>query len=125
LGSFTYRKARHGTDGFTSPLKEGVLRIFLPEKSTASAGSEPANWGTEGQHATSRPPKLQFKLLHYKIMRMVSFGLQHKIQNYGLQSVKKHYCLGFQICVVKLSFVQKSRELNQYITKLNNALSYE
>jgi hypothetical protein len=24
---------RHGTDSFTSPLKEGVLRIFLPEKS--------------------------------------------------------------------------------------------
>jgi hypothetical protein len=33
LGSFTYRKARHGTDGFTSPPKEGVLRIFSPEKS--------------------------------------------------------------------------------------------
>jgi hypothetical protein len=33
LGSFTYRKARHGTDGFTSRPKEGVLRIFLPEKS--------------------------------------------------------------------------------------------
>jgi hypothetical protein len=33
LGSFTCRKARHGTDDFTSPLKEGVLRIFLPEKS--------------------------------------------------------------------------------------------
>jgi hypothetical protein len=33
LGSFTCRKARHGTDGFTSPLKEGVLRIFSPEKS--------------------------------------------------------------------------------------------
>jgi hypothetical protein len=29
LGSFTCRKARHGTDGFTSPPKEGVLRIFL------------------------------------------------------------------------------------------------
>jgi hypothetical protein len=26
-------KLRHGTDGFTSPLKEGVLRIFSPEKS--------------------------------------------------------------------------------------------
>jgi len=26
-------KLRHGTDGFTSPLKEGVLRIFLPQKS--------------------------------------------------------------------------------------------
>jgi hypothetical protein len=24
---------RHGTDGFTSPLKEGMLWIFLPEKS--------------------------------------------------------------------------------------------
>jgi hypothetical protein len=23
----------HGTDGFTSPLKEGVMRIFSPEKS--------------------------------------------------------------------------------------------
>jgi hypothetical protein len=25
FGSFTCRKARHGTDGFTSPPKEGVL----------------------------------------------------------------------------------------------------
>jgi hypothetical protein len=31
--SFTCRKARHGTDGFTFPTKEGVLRIFSPEKS--------------------------------------------------------------------------------------------
>ena len=37
---------RHGTDGFTSPPKEGVLRIFCPEKSDGF-----------GQHATSRPPK--------------------------------------------------------------------
>jgi hypothetical protein len=33
LCSFTCRKARHGADGFTSPPKEGVLKIFLPEKS--------------------------------------------------------------------------------------------
>jgi hypothetical protein len=33
LGSFTCLKARHGTDGFTSLPKEGVLRIFSPEKS--------------------------------------------------------------------------------------------
>ena len=32
---------RHGTDGFTSPPKEGVLRIFRPKNSTASAGFEP------------------------------------------------------------------------------------
>jgi hypothetical protein len=33
LGSFTCRKARYGADRFTSPPKEGVLRIFSPEKS--------------------------------------------------------------------------------------------
>jgi hypothetical protein len=33
LGSFTCHKARHGTDSFTSPPKEGMLRIFSPEKS--------------------------------------------------------------------------------------------
>jgi hypothetical protein len=33
LISFTCRKAPHGTDGFTSPPKEGVLKIFSPEKS--------------------------------------------------------------------------------------------
>jgi hypothetical protein len=32
-GSFACRKGRHGTDGFTSPPKEGVLRIFSSEKS--------------------------------------------------------------------------------------------
>ena len=38
--------------------KEGVQRIFFALKNpTASAGFEPANLGTKGQHATSRPPK--------------------------------------------------------------------
>ena len=50
---------RYGTDGFTSPPKEGVLRIFFfaLKNRTASVGFEPANLGTKGQHATSRPPK--------------------------------------------------------------------
>ena len=49
----------HGTDGFTSPPKEGVLRIFFrPKNPTASAGFEPANLCTKGQHATPRPPKM-------------------------------------------------------------------
>ena len=48
---------RHGTDGFTSPPKEGMLRFFRPKNPTASAGFEPVNLGTKGQHATSRPPK--------------------------------------------------------------------
>ena len=45
---------RHGTDGFTSPPKEDFFTLKNP---TASAGFEPANLGTKGQHATSRPPK--------------------------------------------------------------------
>ena len=42
---------RHGTDSFTSPPKEGALRIFSPEKSDGFGRFEPANLGTKGQHA--------------------------------------------------------------------------
>ena len=56
-------KLRHGTDGFTSPPKEVVQRIFFRLKNpTASAWCEPANWGTKGQHATSRPSKPLYTL---------------------------------------------------------------
>jgi len=54
---FTFRdllhavKLRHGNGGFTSPPKEGVLRIFFALKIRRL-------WpGTKGQHATSRSPK--------------------------------------------------------------------
>ena len=58
-GSFLHAvNLRHGTNGFTSLPKEGVLRIFFALKNpTASAGFEPANVCTRGQHANSRPPK--------------------------------------------------------------------
>jgi hypothetical protein len=42
---------RHGTDGFTSPPKEGVLRILLYFFPSTSAGFEPANLGSSGKHA--------------------------------------------------------------------------
>jgi hypothetical protein len=49
---------RYGTHSFTSPPKEGVLRIFFALKTpTASVEFEPANLGTKGQHDTYRPPK--------------------------------------------------------------------
>ena len=52
LGSFTCRNLRRGTEGFTSPQKEGALRIFFRSKNpTASAGFQTANSGTKGQHA--------------------------------------------------------------------------
>jgi hypothetical protein len=49
---------RHGTDGFTSPPKEVVLRIFITLKNPSSlAGFEPMNLGPSGKHATTRPPR--------------------------------------------------------------------
>jgi len=49
---------RHGTDGFTSPPKEGVLRIFSSLKiRRLRPGLNPAILGTKDQYATSRPPK--------------------------------------------------------------------
>jgi hypothetical protein len=45
LGYFTCRKARHGTDGFTSPPKEGVLRIFFARKiRRIRPGFNPRTW---------------------------------------------------------------------------------
>ena len=49
---------RLGTNDFNFLPKEGVLRIYFALKNpTTSAGFEPANLGTKGQHATSGPPK--------------------------------------------------------------------
>jgi hypothetical protein len=64
---FSCRKAPHGTDGFTSPPKEGVLKIFPPKNLTASVGFEHANLGTKSQHATSRPPKPLDKYIPYPL----------------------------------------------------------
>jgi hypothetical protein len=49
-GSFTCRKIlRHGTSGFTSHPKEGVL-IFIALKYIASAWFEPATLRSNGRH---------------------------------------------------------------------------
>ena len=39
--------------------------FFRPKNPTASAGFEPANLGTKGQHATPRPPKPFFRFRKY------------------------------------------------------------
>jgi hypothetical protein len=94
---------RHGIDGFTSPPKEGVLRIFFALKNpTASVGFEPANLSTKSQHATSRPPKpmvcissnndrhpvsKSFTPLHYTCRHFTSFHLKFTfIRRYKLSS---------------------------------------
>jgi hypothetical protein len=51
-GTLTCRKiSRLGTEGFTSPSKEGVLRIFIALKiQSPSAGIEPANLRSNSKH---------------------------------------------------------------------------
>jgi len=76
---------RHGTDGFTSPPKEGVLRIFFALKNpAASAGFEPMNLGTKGQHATSRPPKPIFGIFVNKHLLTVYYNVRHNLRCYTL-----------------------------------------
>jgi len=48
---------QHGIDGFTSPPKEGALRIFRPKNPTDSAGLNPRTWVPKANTLTSRPPK--------------------------------------------------------------------
>ena len=57
-GSFTRRKSTTWDKRFYFPSEERRAEDFSALKNpTASAGFEPANLGTKGQHATSRPPK--------------------------------------------------------------------
>jgi hypothetical protein len=49
---------RHGTDGFTSPTKEVMLRIFITLKNpSTSAGIEPATLGPVASTLTTSPPR--------------------------------------------------------------------
>jgi hypothetical protein len=46
-----------GTPALLPLRRKACWGFFRPEKSEASAGFEPANLGTRGQHASSRLPK--------------------------------------------------------------------
>jgi len=49
---------RHGTDGFTSPPKEGVLRILFARKiQRLRPGLNPRTWVPKASTLTSRPRK--------------------------------------------------------------------
>ena len=56
-GSFTCRKSK--TWGKRIRRAEDFFALKNP---TASVGFEPANFGTKGQHATTRPPKPLYQL---------------------------------------------------------------
>jgi hypothetical protein len=40
----------HGANSFTSPPKEGILRIFIVFKNSPLAGFEPMNLESSGKH---------------------------------------------------------------------------
>ena len=49
---------RHGTDGFTSPPKEGMLRMFFARKIRGlQQGLNPRTWVPEASMLTTRPLK--------------------------------------------------------------------
>jgi hypothetical protein len=90
-------KLRHGTDGFTSSPKEGVLRIFRPKNPMASAGCESLNLGTKGQHATSRLPKPLWVELHIKNVCIPCSFLVINVCNQG-----KNLCSPCRTVIVQL-----------------------
>jgi len=57
--------------------------FFRPKNPTASAGFEPANLGTKGQHATSRPTKSSFIRFPY----IFWYEKYYATQNQNLQFI--------------------------------------
>ena len=73
--SFTCRKSTTWDRRLYLPSEGRRAEDFFALKNpTASAGFEPANMGTKGQHATSRPPKL---LLGNLLKKQVTYPLYH------------------------------------------------
>ena len=76
-----------GPTALLSLRRKACREFFCPENPTTSAGCEPANLGTKGQHATSRPPKPRLILHTYPPMKMeqteCSETLAYKIQTSG------------------------------------------
>ena len=81
-------KLRHGTDGFTSlPRGRRAEDFFALKNPTASAGFEPADLSTRGQHATCRPPKpLRLALANPPIFTATTYHDHHQ---YNLQSSRR------------------------------------
>jgi hypothetical protein len=58
-------KLRHGTHSFTSPPKEGMVRIFFSRKiRQLRPGLNPWTWVPEASMLTTRPPKPLWNLLY-------------------------------------------------------------
>jgi hypothetical protein len=94
VGIFLYAaNLRHGTDGFTSPPKEGLLRIFFfaLKNPTASAGFVPANLGTKGQHAYPQTTEAAISTCYNKVAIKYCIKLILKLSNWNTKYEKITY----------------------------------
>jgi hypothetical protein len=79
MATYTLRLGRHGTDGLTSPPKEGVLRIFFALKiRRLRPGANPRTWvpkaGTLPLDHRSRCP-----CLYFQFQLFAAFKLGHEM----------------------------------------------
>ena len=82
--TFTCRKSTTWNKRLYFPSEGRLAEDFFALKNpTASAGFEPANLGTKGQHATSRPPKLLN--VYVTLLLSVAIELPHGKKNIVLQ----------------------------------------
>ena len=62
---------RHGTDGFTSPPKKVVLRIFITLKTPSTkVGIEPATLGPVASTLTTSPPRATPCLIFVHLIKL-------------------------------------------------------
>jgi hypothetical protein len=77
------------------PLRRKACWGFCrPKNPTTSAGFEPANLGTKGQHATSRPPKPRLFVLF--LVKYFPHGKIHPIETAdAIRSISRHALISF------------------------------
>jgi hypothetical protein len=72
---------RHGADGFTSPSKEGMLRILSPpENPSTSTGIKPANIGFNDNHASHYATEVEYVTLLGRKIFLVTFSSVLNVQ---------------------------------------------
>jgi hypothetical protein len=87
-------KLRHGTDGFTSPPKEGMLRIFSSEKSDGFGRDRTR----EASMLTTRPPKSLSTHVSNRMKKHLISKLRTFIWNIERTNwMKKNEILAFEI----------------------------
>ena len=96
-GSFTCRKSTTWDKRlfFPSEGRRAEDFFFALKNPTASAGFEPANLGTKGQHGTSRPPNPPYKTPYWALFwaTTIHSTLSHIFRSTQLLGLPKNCCL--------------------------------